>query len=184
MSKILLRRAEADDVGRLAPMADASFRETFLDGFAIPYPPQDLAQFLAKAYAPDVFARKLTDPRQATWVAERDGSALAYASAGPCDLPHAHARAEHSQLHRLYVLNAAQGQGLGRALLELALAWMGDTGPQWLSVWSGNLKAQRLYEAYGFQNVGHYQFFVGRWPDDDFIYRRDPPCRTPSRVAD
>ena len=38
--------------------------------------------------------------------------------------------------------------------------------------WSGNRKAQKLYEAYGFEKAGEYQYPVGRWLDDEFILRR------------
>ena len=175
MAEITLRRADASDADRLAEIGERSFRETFLDGFAIPYPPEDLSRFMAASYAPAVFARKLADPRQASWLAEREGVALAYANAGPCALPHPDAGPEHVELHRLYVLSSAQGFGLGRRLLNTALAWMAaqGSGPQWLGVWSGNLKAQKLYAAYGFLKVGEYQFPVGDWRDDEFIMRRD-----------
>ncbi len=174
MSEIILRRADARDAERLADLGQQTFRETFLDGFAIPYPPQDLADFVGATYAPAAFARKLADPRQATWLAEREGVALAYANAGPCTLPHPEVRPGHVELSRLYVRAAAQGAGLGRRLLETTLAWMQaqGPGPLWLGVWSGNLKAQQLYNDYGFRKVGEYQFPVGRWRDDEFILRR------------
>ena len=41
-----------------------------------------------------------------------------------------------------------------------------------IGVWSGNLKAQKLYAAYGFEKAGDYQYPVGRWLDDEFILRR------------
>lgn len=45
-------------------------------------------------------------------------------------------------------------------------------GPLWVGVWSGNLKAQKLYAAHGFEKAGEYQYPVGRWLDDEFILRR------------
>ncbi len=174
MSEITLRAADAGDVAPLSALAYASFRETFLEGFAIPYPPADLAAFVASTYDPSVMAAKLADPLQATWIIEAGGAMLAYANAGPCSLPHAQARPEHAQLNRLYALRSAQGLGLGRRLMRRALDWMADQRPGavWLGVWSGNHKAQRFYEAYGFSKVGEYQFPVGEWLDDEFIMRR------------
>ena len=175
MAGIILRRACAEDAEALAKLGEATFRETFLEGFAIPYPREDLARFVAATYAPAAFARKLADAGQATWLAEQEGRALAYANAGPCGLPHPDVQPGHAELHRLYVLRSAQGLGLGRLLLETALAWMQarGAGPLWLGVWSGNLRAQSLYAAYGFRKVGEYQFPVGAWRDDEFIFRRD-----------
>lgn len=174
MSEPTLRPARPDDAAPLADLAYATFRETFLEGFAIPYPPGDLARFVAQTYDPPALAQKLADPQQATWVVEREGVMLAYANAGPCALPHPDARPEHAQLNRLYALSAAQGRGLGRRLMDVAMDWMETErpGPAWLGVWSGNLKAQRFYEAYGFRKVGDYQFPVGEWLDDEFIMRR------------
>ena len=94
--------------------------------------------------------------------------------AGPCTLPHPDVRPGHAELQRLYVLDDAQGQGLGRRLMDVALGWMqaGSPGPQWIGVWSGNAKAQRLYAAYGFRKVGGYPFPVGSWRDEEYILRR------------
>jgi len=72
------------------------------------------------------------------------------------------------------VSKAAQGLGLGTKLLDVALDWMAANtdGPVWIGVWSGNMKAQRLYAAYGFETAGEYQYPVGTWLDDEFILRR------------
>ena len=174
MPETHLRRASLADAERLTQLACETFRETFLEGFAIPYPPEDLASFMVENYTREVFERKLGDQLQATWIAERDGEPLAYANAGPCRLPHADVRPDDVELNRLYVLRSAQGLGLGRALLETALAWMEaqGPGPLWLGVWSGNLKAQALYARYGFRKVGDYRFPVGTWRDDEFILKR------------
>ena len=175
MDGIALRRAEAGDAEALAALGLATFRETFLDGFAIPYPPDDLAAFLEANYTPAAFVRKLAAPGSAMWIAERSGEPLAYAAVGRCALPHPGARAEDGELHRLYVLRTAQRLGVGRILLETALAWLEahTHGPLWLGVWSGNLKAQRLYAAYGFEKAGEYRFPVGGWLDEEFIMRRE-----------
>ena len=174
MPDITLRRAGMADCETLTGLARQTFRETFLEGFAIPYPADDLANFMAANYTQAMFERKLVDAQQATWIAERHEAALAYANAGPCHLPHPDVRPGHMELHRLYVRRDAQGLGLGRRLLETALDWMEaqSQGPLWLSVWSGNLKAQRLYARSGFGKVGEYQFPVGAWRDHEFIFRR------------
>ena len=39
-------------------------------------------------------------------------------------------------------------------------------------VWSGNLKAQKLYQAHGFEKAGEYEYPVGAWRDHEFILRR------------
>ena len=170
-----IRRARPDDAPALAELGARTFVETFVEGFGIPYPPQDMAAFMDAAFSERATRERLADPAQAWWVAEGDdGRLLGFAHAGPCALPHPDAAPEHGELKRLYIAKDAQGSGLGRALLETALAWMGERfeGPEWIGVWSGNLKAQRLYARYGFEKAGEYQFPVGQWRDDEFMLRR------------
>ncbi|WP_420143129.1 GNAT family N-acetyltransferase [Sphingobium sp.] len=170
-----IRPAVPGDADSLSALKLAAFRETFLDGFAIPYPPADLAVFEADCYGVETVARELADPAHATWVAEgNDGHMIAYAHAGPCKLPHPQASADQGELYQLYALNAAQGMGIGRALMDVALDWldMAMPGPVWLGVWSGNDRVQAVYAKRGFVKVGDYGFRVGAWTDAEYIFRR------------
>ena len=169
-----LRPATPADAARLADLGRRTFLDTFVEGFAIPYPPQDLAHYLEEAFAEARVADRLADPAERWWVGERDGRLAGFAQAGPCALPHPEATPANGELKRLYIDRQAQGLGFGRALLEQALAWLDEafTGPQWIGVWSGNLKAQRLYARYGFEKAGEYDYPVGAWRDREFILRR------------
>ncbi len=170
----LLRPALPDDVERLAALKLETFRETFIDGFAILYPPDDLALFETASYGPAAVAGELADPGRKNWVTEVAGRLIGYAQVGPCKLPHPEASQEHGELYQLYVRGDAQGLGLGKHLLETALDHLAATrpGPIWLGVWSGNLKAQAVYRKIGFDKVGDYQFPVGSWRDEEYIFRR------------
>lgn len=174
MTRIVIRPARPTDARPLSALGERTFVETFVEGFAIPYPPRDMALFMAQAFAPEVIAARLADPAQAWWAGEIDGVLAAYANAGPNGLPHVDARPGDTELKRLYVAREAQGTGLGTRLLETALGWMdaNGTGAQWIGVWSGNLRAQKLYAAHGFQKAGEYLFPVGDWNDREFILRR------------
>lgn len=176
MSEPIIRPATDADANALAVIGRQTFIDTFVaaDGFAIPYPADDLEAFLEASFHPDAIRSKLNEPGAAWWVAERDGELLAFANTGPNTLPHPDARPSHAELRRLYVSKAAQGLGLGTKLLAMALEWMeaNTDGPLWIGVWSGNLKAQKLYAAYGFEKAGEYEYPVGRWRDHEFILRR------------
>ena len=170
----VIRAATSDDAEVLAELAERTFLETFVEGgFAIPYPPDDLATFLEEFYSAAVTRSRLQNLNHWWEVAEVNGVAVAYSEVGPGSMPTPECKPEHAELKRLYVALGAQGLGLGTVLLERALAHM-DTipGAQWLSVWSGNEKAQRLYQHYGFRKEGEYGFPVGRWRDHEFIFRR------------
>lgn len=171
-----LRRALLEDAEALAALKLTCFRETFLEDFALPYPPEDLARFETQSYAREHVAAEIADPARASWVYEgADGMLLAYAHAGPCKLPHPEADPRHGELYQLYVRRAAQGMGLGRLLLKVAFDWIADTyaGPVWIGVWSGNHRAQAVYARAGFRKVGTYHFMVGDHRDDEYIFRRD-----------
>lgn len=170
----MIRTPTHDDARALGELGHQTFIDTFVTGFGIPYPAADLTPFLDASFSPEAIAKKLDEPGAAWWVAERDGELLAFANAGPNTLPHPDARSSHAELRRLYVGKAAQGLGLGTKLLTLSLDWMQahTDGPLWIGVWSGNLKAQKLYAAHGFEKAGEYQYPVGAWLDDEFILRR------------
>ncbi|WP_445214759.1 GNAT family N-acetyltransferase [Brevundimonas sp. BR2-1] len=172
----MIRPATPADAEALGVLGRQTFIDTFVaaDGFAIPYPADDLKAFLDASFSADAVRVKLKEPGAAWWVAERDGELLAFANTGPNTLPHPEARPSHAELRRLYVSKAAQGLGLGTKLLAVALDWMEahTDGPLWIGVWSGNLKAQKLYAAYGFEKAGEYEYPVGRWRDHEFILRR------------
>ncbi|MBI1682486.1 GNAT family N-acetyltransferase [Caulobacter hibisci] len=165
-----LRRAVAED----APILSALGARTFTETFAHLYPPEDLETFLAYAYGLERTQRDLANPDKACWILEKDGDAIGYALAGPCDLPHPDVQPGHGELYRIYVLKAHQGGGAGSLLLNTALDWLEQDGPRplWIGVWSENYGAQRLYGRLGFEKVGEYFFPVGRVQDLEFILRR------------
>jgi len=174
MSEPLIRPATPADAEALSALGARTFMDTFVHGFGIPYPAEDLAAFLESSLGVEATKAHLNNPHQAWWIAERDGQALAFAQVGPNGLPHPEARPSHSELKRLYVAKEAQGLGLGSRLLALSLDWMerNTDGPLWIGVWSGNLKAQKLYTAHGFEKAGEYDYPVGSWLDHEFILRR------------
>jgi ribosomal protein S18 acetylase RimI-like enzyme len=166
----MLRRATPADADVVAAIGVATFTESF--GHL--YPPADLAAFLAETHATGRILADLANPAKAVWLAQAQGETIGYALAGPCDLPHDHARPGDGELKRLYLLKRAQNGGLGGRLFDTALAWLQRDGPRtvWIGVWSENHGAQRLYARRGFVRVGGYGFRVGATIDREFILRR------------
>ncbi|MGE8220713.1 GNAT family N-acetyltransferase [Stenotrophomonas acidaminiphila] len=169
----IIRRASPDDAGVLCALAERTFVETF--GHL--YPPQDLADYLASAYPPELQRRQLQSGDYAAWLLEVGGEPVGFAFAGPCGLPHADARPGDGELKRLYVLRGHQGGGWGGKLFAAAEQWLLGAGPRtlWIGVWSENFGAQRFYARHGFDKVGEYDFPVGRTRDREFILRRPAP---------
>ena len=146
---------------------------TFVETFGHLYKPEDLQHFLEESHAVEAYAKTLAHPDYALWIAERDGHAIGYAQVGPCGLPHEDVRPGDGELKRLYLRQSEQNGGVGRALMDAAMAWLERDGPRplWISVWSETLGAQRFYARYGFEEVGPYIFMVGNHADDDIIMK-------------
>lgn len=176
MHDVTLRVATPADAHTLSALGWETFLDTFVRGFAIPYPPADLDAFFAASYAPERCAALLADPAQRAWLAERGDAPVGFATAGPCALPHPDVRPNDGELKRLYVLPSEKGTGLAARLMDEAMSWLEarDPGPIWLGVWSGNLRAQRFYARRGFAKAGEYDYVVGASRDHEFILRRPP----------
>ena len=165
-----IRKAGVSDSEKLAALGAASFTETF----AHLYSAENLARFLEGHHSEPVWRTALADPAVDVWIAEdASGRALAYMQTAPCSLPAPDLEADAGELSRLYVLAEAQGLGLGRALLDIGLRILEQKfGAAYLSVWSENIRAQRIYEARGFRKVADYKYMVGDHADDEWIMKR------------
>ena len=152
------RRATAADAAALAELAVATFTETF--GHL--YPPEDLADYLARTYSATACREMVWDSRMAYWLVG-EAPPVGYALAGYCKLPVDGLEPTAGELRQLYVRSTHQNRRLGTRLFEAALAWLEQRyAPLYIGVWSKNDGAQRFYERYGFVKVGEYDFPGGR----------------------
>lgn len=165
-----LRRAGAADAADVAGLFHRSFTATF--GHL--YPPQDLAAFLATCPV-ERFADELADPGFAAMLGEdQAGRLIGYCTIGPQQLPVPDTGRRHIVLRQLYIDAHAKGTGLAQALVSWALDEASSRGFDdiLLTVFVDNRRARRLYEAFGFREIGHYPFRVGATVDDDRILAR------------
>jgi ribosomal protein S18 acetylase RimI-like enzyme len=169
-----IRTASAADAAILAELGERTFRETFVEDFAVPYSPSDVATFVAETYTEAALDKYLRDAAYRHFIATDDDRPIGFALVGPNGLPHGEAREGDGELKRIYVIREAQALGAGRALFDAAVGWLEAAGPRrvWLGVWSGNERAQRFYAKRGFVKVGEYRFRVGETLDHEFILRR------------
>jgi ribosomal protein S18 acetylase RimI-like enzyme len=166
-----IRRANQNDAEALSRIGKSTFTETF----AHLYAPADLQAFLDDSHSPEFYAELLGDETCAAWLAEDEtGAAVGYCTCGPCGLPAPEMPEKSGELQRLYVEKTKQGSGLGRAFLDIAIGWLEDHFDHvYLGVYEENHRAQKLYEAYGFQKIGEYIFMVGAHPDQEWIMKRN-----------
>ncbi len=172
-----MRRATLDDAEVLSPLADRLFRQTFIDELGVPYPPADLAAYLQEANSVEAFRRRLADGGMAVWIVEHGGAAVGYAAAGPADFGYPDMLAGDGMLYRLYLAPEWRGRAMAGPMLGETLAWLAQhySARPWLTVFSGNVRAQRFYLRHGFEVVGECDYPVGTWIDREFVMRRRPP---------
>ena len=159
--------AIAEELSRLA---DRTFRESM--GHL--YKAEDIALFMEEKHAPEVYGALLKDPSFGIWTArDEKGDAVAYLVVGPCDLPVPDRPDSAGEIIRFYADKSIRGKGVGGRLIEKGLAWLEHRfGHIYLSVYSENFAAQRLYARYGFEKVHEYLYRVGNQSDPEFILKR------------
>jgi len=164
---IAYRPADAADAAAI----DRVFRESFCDTFAHLYRPADLETFLGK-FTLDAWTSELEDDRFAFRVAEADGQIVGYVKLGPPALP-VETKGSSVELRQLYILKDWHGRGAAKVLMDWAIAEAKARGGSelYLTVYTDNHRAKRLYERYGFVYVGPYHFMVGEQADEDIIMR-------------
>ena len=180
--RFILRRATMSDSDPLSQLCEKTLRETFIEDFAIPYPKKGFDTYLCSYASPEGFVTKLNDPRHAIWIIEdqTNGEFVAYALIGPCDIhtiPHPDVCSnEDGLIDALFIRRDYRSYGLGQQLMKVILSWFEEHYPRrplWLTVWTGNIKAQRFYTHYDFRQVGEYDYHIGEWKDHDFIMKRE-----------
>lgn len=168
---IALRPPTTGDIAALAALG----RDSFVAAFGAMYSPADLATFLAETHAETVIAANLADPTRRYMLADRAGALGGYCQISlTCGFPD-HARGRRPmELKQLYTAPQASGAGIGTALMDWAMAECAARGADeiQISVWSGNLDAQRFYARYGFEKVADITFRVGAQLDEEFLFAR------------
>lgn len=159
-----LRLCGLQDTEALALVGAASFLETF----AGILPGEDLLLHCKVRHSAEQYAPWLADPQYRLCMAEVGGAPVGYAVLCPPDLP-VSLEPGDLELKRLYLLHRFQGSGLGRRLMDWAIAEARATGAPrlLLGVKADNEGAIGFYRRVGFAVVGERRFLVGKqWCDD------------------
>lgn len=165
---IVYRDATPADGDALDAMAQTIWIETFAHGVSA----EDAATYLAQAYGPNgKLLADLSSGAARFRLALADGRVVGYAKVNPPWLPDAEPGA--LQLSQIYVSSDQHGAGVGKALLDWAIATARAESATalLLTVWEENHRAAAFYRKHGFEHVGDYAFAVGTQIDTDHIMR-------------
>ncbi len=158
-----LRPARADEAEALAELHVAAWRDAHA-GIA----PAAATKALGVVSRLPVWQRYLADPAQTVLVAERDGTLAALVCFGPASQPELGHQAE---IKHLYVAGSARQMGLGKTLLDAALARLAKDGysKATLAVVAENEAARGFYRACGGQEVGTFSDAGPLWKSSNII---------------
>ena len=161
-----------------APSLSRFGADTFRDAFERENTPEDMARYLADAFAPERQAAEIADPWGIVLLAEQHGDEsrelVGYAHLVSGVAPPAVQGPAPVELKRLYVARQWYGRRVAQALMDAAIDAARDRGAQtlWLGVWERNPRAVAFYAKYGFARVGEHTFRLGADVQTDWIFAR------------
>ena len=167
----IVRRAGADDAESLASFA----RTSFVDTFGSANTESNMSEYLSKAFGTDVQREELLNPRNAIFIAERDGVLIGYVMMRDTAVPECVADRNALEIVRLYVSKSLIGGGLGSALMQRAIDEARAQGKStiWLCVWEENPAAIAFYTRWGYVRRGDHTFVLGSDLQTDHIMTRE-----------
>jgi GNAT superfamily N-acetyltransferase len=173
MSEIKIREATIEDAEPLTDLAYKTFWDAFHD-----HPknaPEDLADYMAKAFSLEQIRSELSDKNSIFLIAEIENEMVGYAKLIVDNIEAGITATKPIELNRLYSAQEFLGKGVGARLMQECFAVAKDLGcdAMWLGVWEHNPRAQRFYEKYDFREVGKHTFLLGSDAQTDLLMQRE-----------
>lgn len=169
MFAIKIRQATKADAEMLRDLC----YQTFWDAFH-KHPknsPEDMADYLAKAFSLEQIKIELADKPAIFLIAEIENEPAGYAKLIIESREEPIKAEKPIELARLYSHQKFLGKGVGTKLMEesFALAEQLNCDAMWLGVWEFNPRAQNFYEKHGFRAIGQHIFQLGTDAQTDLI---------------
>ena len=169
MSEINIHQATIEDAEMLTDLSYKTFWDAFHE-----HPqnaPDDLADYMAKAFNLEQVSREIADENAIFLIAEIETQAVGYAKLIVGSIEEPINAKKPCELSRLYSIQEFLGKGVGARLMEECFEVAKNLGcdAMWLGVWEYNPRAQRFYEKYGFYEVGKHVFQLGKDAQTDLL---------------
>lgn len=168
-SEIRVRVCSSGDEEALALIGQATFLETFAGVLA----GSNILAHCARAHSVECYRSWLADSRYKLWLAEISpgNGPIGYMVVSPAELPLADISLRDLELKRIYVFSRFQGNGLGRRLLQEAIAEARIRKAErlLLGVYVRNDAAIGFYTRMGFCKLGYRKFNMGGQKCDDYV---------------
>ncbi|PKA98366.1 ribosomal protein S18 acetylase RimI-like enzyme [Flavobacteriaceae bacterium MAR_2009_75] len=148
-------------------------RKTFVDAFEEQNNPEDFKTYIDSAFSEEVLSKELSNNDSAFFFVYKDDKLAGYIKINEGQAQTDIKDPEALELERIYVLEAFQGQKIGKWLLEKIknLAIEKRKGLIWLGVWEKNTDAIKFYQNYGFSKFGTHPYIIGSDKQTDWLMR-------------
>jgi diamine N-acetyltransferase len=173
MPEVIIRTATVSDAELIANIS----RKTFYETFAPLNTKANMDKFMNEQFTHKALMKQVSEKEKIFFLAFGDGQPAGYAAMSEEDNkdPQIQKLEKPIELARIYVLAAALGKGIGKALMnhciETALSKKKKT--LWLGVWEKNKKAIDFYSNRGFEKFGLHTFLLGDDAQTDWLMKKE-----------
>jgi diamine N-acetyltransferase len=159
-NELVIRYADEDDINTIGFLA----HEIWPSAYGAILPPGQIEYMLRLFYAPASLKDQMARQKHQFLLAEVDDSALGFAS-------YSHLGDNIYKLHKLYVMPATQGKGVGKALLDFITSEIKPLGAISLRLGVNRFnRALQFYERVGFSKLKEEKTDIGNgFVMDDYI---------------
>jgi ribosomal protein S18 acetylase RimI-like enzyme len=165
-----VRVATPSDAAMIAEMS----RRTFYDSFAANNSREDMDKFMNEQFTMEGLIAEVGAPGNIFIVADYNGHPAGYARLRENNNPPELKGMETIEIARIYAEKEMIGKGIGRALMEKAIAIAMEQKKQliWLGVWEKNFRAIEFYKSWGFKKFSDHPFVVGNDVQTDWLMKK------------
>lgn len=158
--------AELTDLQQIA-------RQTFIETFAAHNSAANMADYVDRQLSAAQLQHELQQAGSSFYLLRVHGQVAGYMKLNTATAQTHPEALDALEIERIYVLEAFQGQKIGRFLLQKALeeARQMRAPYVWLGVWEANLKAIRFYEQHGFEQYATHVFQLGSDAQTDWLMK-------------
>lgn len=169
--KKYLRKCTIDDFDVLRELSINTYFETF----AHLNTKEDMEAYLEIAFNKERVANELNDNNSEFYFLYCDDKIAGYLKLNEVPSQTDINDIESLEIERIYVSCGFQSIGLGKYLMEhaIATAKLRNKKYVWLGVWQKNEKAITFYKKNGFYEIGTHTFVMGEDIQTDYIMRKD-----------
>lgn len=153
-------------------IADLS-RETFYDTFAEFNTKEDMDKFLIEQFRKEDLMAQVADEGNIFLLAYADDEPAGYVFLKGSTHEELNST-DVLEISRLYARTSFIGKGIGKALMDIAIAEAQQLQKKylWLGVWENNHRAIDFYKKFGFEKFSEHDFILGNDIQRDWVMKK------------